>query len=206
MLTQCSFIFHSLATRSTMCCRFPQQKQSNSSRQHLSLRICKYCALHIYDYYTRYTTIMGISHSKVDDEKEEWEDRLTHVGTAVVKKLRTDHAHHHDKTWNITQSVMVGPIQQTPPVMTFTDEAWSEKINTQKWPENLPPAEWEKRHWHSDAFVDTMFDLMGKTTKWCDVMSLSPPIEEGYFWWKMLEALHKIAETAKGNKKKNQSL
>ena len=145
---------------------------------------------------------MGISHSKVDDEKEEWEDRLTHVGTAVVKKLRTDHAHHHDKTWNITQSVMVGPIQQTPPVMTFTDEAWSEKINTQKWPENLPPAEWEKRHWHSDAFVDTMFDLMGKTTKWCDVMSLSPPIEGGYFWWKMLEALHKIAETAKGNNNK----
>ena len=181
--------------------RFPQQKQSNSSRQHLSLRICKYCALHIYDYYTRYTTIMGISHSKVDDEKEEWEDRLTHVGTAVVKKLRADHAHHHDKTWNITQSAMVGPIQQTPPVMTFTDEAYSEKINTQKWPENPAPIVGAGRHWHSDAFVDTMFDLMGKTTKWCDVMSLSPPIEDGYFMWKMVEALHKIAETAKGNKK-----
>ena len=43
----------------------------------------------------------------------------------------------------------------------------------------------------------------GKTTKFCDLMSLAPPIEKGFFLTKMKEALLTIAETAKENDPKD---
>jgi len=133
---------------------------------------------------------MGNTHSKrklaTADGEKEWEDRLSHVGTAVYQDLRTKHAKYHDTMWNITESAMVGSLQQTPPATTFTDESMSEKLSNTR---------------HSDWLVDTMFDLMGKTTKWCDVMSLSPPVEDGYFFKRMKDSLQKIAETAKGKDK-----
>jgi len=120
------------------------------------------------------------------DEDEQWEKEaadnkeLSHVGKAVYHALRTNYAESRHHMWNITRSAMVGPLQQTPPAKVFT-----ENVNLTKEPE------------HSHTFVDELFGVMSKTTKWCDVMSLAPPTEKGYFLLKMKEALVTIAKTAK---------
>ena len=132
---------------------------------------------------------MGLFQSKLDSgSDDEWEPNvgslLSHVGEAVYQELRMKYSNYRHKMWNATLSAMVGPLQQTPSVKTFTDNLELTKD---------PP--------HSNGFVDKMFDVMSKTTKWCDFMSLAPPYEDGkddYFLKKMKEALKNIAGNAKG--------
>ncbi|OEU07264.1 hypothetical protein FRACYDRAFT_251375 [Fragilariopsis cylindrus CCMP1102] len=132
---------------------------------------------------------MGLFHSKLDSgSDDEWEpnvsSRLSHVGEAVYQELPMKYSKYRHKMWNATFSAMVGSLQQTPSVKTFTENLELTKD---------PP--------HSNGFVDKMFDVMSKTTKWCDFMSLAPPYEGGkddYFLKKMKEALKNVAGNAKG--------
>lgn len=128
---------------------------------------------------------MGSFQSKVDSASDdEWkpaQGSLSHIGEAVYQELRTNHSEQRHKMWNITRFAMVGALRQTPPAKVFTENVHLTKESQ-----------------HSDWFADEMFDLMSKTTKWCDIMSLGPP--DGVFLTKMKETLSKIAENAKGNK------
>jgi len=108
---------------------------------------------------------------------------LSHVGKAVYETLRTKHAKHHHTMWNVTQTAMIGSIHQTPPADTFTTTKASDKINN---PDQV------ECNW----LADKMCEIMSKTTKWCDVMSLAAP--DGYFREMFKTGLQNIARNAKG--------
>lgn len=106
---------------------------------------------------------------------------LTHVGEAVYQALRTKHAKHHHTMWNVTKTAMVGSLQQTPTVDVFTSPAASDAIQNET---------------HSNWFAENMSSLIGKTTKWCDVMSLAAP--DGFFREQFKIALATVAKNAVG--------
>jgi len=105
---------------------------------------------------------------------------LSYVGTAAYEVLRKKHGWVHNKLWNVTSGVVVGEIQQTPSV----NHAFYQKSNP--------------RENHSDWFPQKMADVISKTTKWCDIMSLGPP--DGIFIEKFKEALAVIHERVKDQK------
>jgi len=78
---------------------------------------------------------------------------------------------------------MIGSIHQTPSADTFTDEETSRQIDQ----EDQVSCNW---------LADKMCEIMSRTTKWCDVMSLAAP--DGYFRDQFKVALKKIADNAKG--------
>ena len=109
---------------------------------------------------------------------------LSHVGEAVYQVLRTKHAGHHHTMWNVTKSKMIGPLHQTPTEEVFSSKAASNAIHNET---------------HSNWFPHRMREIMEKTTKWCDVMSLAAP--DGYFRDQFKMALKTIAENAAGKDK-----
>mmetsp|Transcript_12409 Transcript_12409/g.19103 ORF Transcript_12409/g.19103 Transcript_12409/m.19103 type:complete len:118 (+) Transcript_12409:318-671(+) len=70
---------------------------------------------------------------------------------------------------------MIGCIQQTPNPSLFQSGG-------------------EVSKHHSNWFVDKMSDIMSKTSKWCDVMSLPAP--DGYFLEGFKKGLKKVSENS----------
>ncbi len=121
-------------------------------------------------------------HEKVKDNGPPIEDGsaedLSNVAKAAYDVLRTKHRSHHKSQWNVTKSVMVGSLHHTPDIkFVKTGE--------------------EPKEGHADWFAEKMCEIMSKTTKWCDVMSLAAP--DGYFLEQFKKALAAIAERNRGN-------
>jgi hypothetical protein len=114
---------------------------------------------------------------------EEVEDasavNLSYVGQAAYEILRKRHNLQHNKLWNVTSGTVVGQLHQTPL------SSW-QSVN------DPDPG-------HSDWFPIKMAEIMARTERWCDVMSLGPP--DGLFMEKFQEALTTIGERAAGSDK-----
>ncbi len=118
---------------------------------------------------------------KKDDESsgdELWDEDavgLTHVGEAVHKVLARHHSHYHHKMWNVTSGKVVGSIHQTP--MNVWGCCKDPKENNDDW------------------FPEKMGEIIGRTERWCDIMSLGPP--DGKFMTEFKAAIEKLAERSK---------
>lgn len=99
---------------------------------------------------------------------------LSHVGTAAYHALKKRHGWHHNNQWNVSSGKMVGDLQQTP-------------VNL--WNTTMEPTEGQD-NW----FPQKLYNIMIKTEKWCDLMSLGPP--DGVFLEKMKQALQMISYKA----------
>ncbi len=125
----------------------------------------------------------GLNDTRTEDngppiEDESAED-LSYIAKAAYDVLRTKHTSYHKSQWNVTKSVMVGSLHHTPDIkFVKTGEE--------------PPKEG-----HSNWFAEKMCEIMSKTTKWCDVMSLAAP--DGYFLEQFKKALKNIVEMNRGN-------
>jgi len=115
----------------------------------------------------------------LEENKEPTTDKsasnLSHVGYAAYEELRSKHAKRHKSQRNVTKSRMIGCIQQTPNPSLFQSGG-------------------EVSKHHSNWFVDKMSDIMSKTSKWCDVMSLPAP--DGYFLEGFKKGLKKVSENS----------
>lgn len=100
---------------------------------------------------------------------------LTHVGEAVHKVLARHHNNYHHKMWNVTRGKVVGSVHQTP--MNVWGSSKDPKKNNDDW------------------FPEKMAEIIGRTEKWCDIMSLGPP--DGKFMTDFKAAIEKIAERSK---------
>ena len=105
---------------------------------------------------------------------------LSHVGRATYEVLKTKHPSHQKSLWNVTKSKMVGNLLQTPTGSTF-------------WKSVEDPIEG-----HSNWFAEKMCDIMSKTTRWCDVMSLTAP--DGYFLYQIKKALKNVCGKNEGSR------
>lgn len=113
-----------------------------------------------------------------DNECEDSDAKeLSHVGQAAYEVLRKKHNRSHHSQWNVSQGQVVGQVHQTPL------DGWT---RTSEYPDKG----------HDDWFPAKMGEIMGRTTRWCDLMSLGPP--DGLFLEKIIEALHKIAKNSIG--------
>jgi hypothetical protein len=114
---------------------------------------------------------------------EEVEDasavNLSYVGQAAYEVLRKRHNLQHKKLWNVTSGSVVGQLHQTP-------------LSSWQGVSDPDPG-------HSDWFPLKMAEIMARTERWCDVMSLGPP--DGLFMEKFQEALTTIEERAAGSDK-----
>jgi hypothetical protein len=98
-------------------------------------------------------------------------EKLSYVGKAAYEVLRTKHPRQHHQLWNVTTGRVVGELQYTPL------HSWS--------------ASKDLTDGHDDWFPTKLADIIQRTTKWCDIMSLGPP--DGLFMTKFQEALHVLA-------------
>jgi hypothetical protein len=105
---------------------------------------------------------------KDDDAKH-----LSHVGMAAYEALRSKHGGQHHSLWNVTSGKVVGNIHQTPAL-----DYWSKSGDPDQG--------------HSDWFPEKMAEIMSRTERWCDVMSLGPP--DGLFMEKFQDALAVISK------------
>jgi len=112
--------------------------------------------------------------SSGDECKDRSSSKLSHVGTAAYEILRTKHKQHHHKLWNVTKARMVGDLQFTP------RDAFTRQMSV------------DPKEGHDDWFPERCRDMIGRTTSWCDVMSLAPP--DGRFMVAFKEALAMICE------------
>lgn len=112
---------------------------------------------------------------QADGQQVEDDDakNLSHVGTAAYEALRSKHGGQHHSLWNVTSGKVVGQIHQTPAL--------------NYWTKNSDP-----ESGHSDWFPEKMAEIMSRTERWCDVMSLGPP--DGMFMEKFQDALALIAK------------
>jgi len=100
---------------------------------------------------------------------------LSHVGDAVHKVLGRHHYHHHHTMWNVTSGSIVGSVDDTP------KNVW----NTAENPENG----------NDDWFPEKMKDIITRTERWCDIMSLGPP--DGKFLTAFQDSLRILADRSK---------
>jgi hypothetical protein len=100
---------------------------------------------------------------------------LTHVGEAVHKVLARHHNRYHHKMWNVTSGKVVGSVHQTP---------------RNVWGSSKDPKEN-----NDDWFPEKMAEMIGRTERWCDIMSLGPP--DGKFMTEFKAAIEKLAERSK---------
>ncbi len=112
--------------------------------------------------------------------------KLSYIGKAAYDALKYKHAWHHKVQWNVTSGKTVGSIHQTPSASVFNKTIDPTPIGHDEW------------------FPEKMSDIMKKTTKFCDIMSLGPP--DGLFMDKMKEGLYSIAETSKTYATKEQPI
>jgi len=100
---------------------------------------------------------------------------LSHVGQAAYECLRNKHFQYHHQLWNVTNGRVVGNLHQTPI-------------------EAFPGHPTGGEDGHDDWFPEKMAEIVGRTQKWCDVLSLGPP--DGLFMERFKVALGQIVETA----------
>jgi len=117
----------------------------------------------------------------VDTKEDDGVNGLSHVGHAAYEVLNTKHAKYQTAMWNLTFDKMIGSLHHTPLSDVYREATYQESL--------LDNQE------HSNWFPEKMCQIMSKTTKWCDVMSLSPP--DGYFRDQFKIALKNICDTAK---------
>jgi hypothetical protein len=98
-------------------------------------------------------------------------EKLSYVGKAAYEVLRTKHPRQHHQLWNVTTGRVVGGLQYTP------IHSW--------------PATKDLLDGHDDWFPAKLAEIIKRTTKWCDIMSLGPP--DGLFMTKFQDALHVLA-------------
>ena len=91
--------------------------------------------------------------------KDSLTDKLSYVGKAAYDILRKKHSWFHHMLWNVTTGKMVGSLQQTP----AADAIWKTKGHPSGG--------------HLDWFPEKLKEIMIKTTAWCNLMSLGPPME-----------------------------
>lgn len=113
------------------------------------------------------------SGDEVDDKDAA---HLSHVGLAAYEVLRSKHNRSHKSQWNVTHGKVVGALDQTP------QDGWT---RTKEYPSV-----------HDEWFPIKMGEIMSRTQKWCDLLSLSPP--DGLFLDKIIEALHTVAKNSIG--------
>jgi len=106
-------------------------------------------------------------------------DKLSYVGKAAYEILRTRYSQYYETLWNVTTGRIVGDLNYTPKGL---------------FPELEDPPEG-----HDDWFPCKMYDLIVKTEKWCDIMSLSAP--DGMFMEKFHEALKFLVEKPRDREK-----
>ncbi len=106
--------------------------------------------------------------------------KLSYVGDAAYSILRTKHAWHHHKLWNVTSGKIIGSLHQTPRAAVFRRD-------------------FDPKEGHDDWFPEKMYEIMIRTKVFCDIMSLGPP--DGLFMTKFQEALKVIAENATNSPK-----
>ena len=115
---------------------------------------------------------------------EEVEDNdaknLSHIGEAAYDVLRKWHGRQHHKLWNVTSGEVVDELHQTP-------------RNT--WEQTRDPEDN-----HDDWFAEKMGEILSRTERWADVLSLAPP--DGLFMTKFQEALQVICDRAAVQEKK----
>lgn len=98
-------------------------------------------------------------------------EELSSIGRAVYDKLWKVHRRHKKESWNLTKSAVVGRLWNTPRE-AFTENRTKEVSSTvtaSSCP-SQPHDEWLPRQ---------MGDIIARTTKWCDITSLTPP--DGFF-------------------------
>lgn len=117
------------------------------------------------------------SDGEVEDDDAE---PLSYVGMAVYEVLRTRYHRQHHSLWNVTSGKVIGQLHHTP-LSIFQDVK--------------DPAEG-----HSDWFPSKMGEIIARTERWCDIMSLGPP--DGLFIEKFCEALTTICERAATSERK----
>lgn len=100
---------------------------------------------------------------------------LTHVGEAVHQVLGRHHNRYHHKMWNVTRGKVVGSVHQTP--MNVWESCQDPKKNNDDW------------------FPEKMAEIIARTQRWCDIMSLGPP--DGKFMTEFKGAIEKLAERSK---------
>jgi hypothetical protein len=105
---------------------------------------------------------------------------LSHVGLAAYVCLRTFYSEHHHSLWNVTRGRIVGELHQTP------KKAFDQGLD-QKTPHPDGSNDW---------FPQIMGEILSRTTKWADVLSLGPP--DGRFMTAFQQALVKVNESAAG--------
>lgn len=109
---------------------------------------------------------------------------LSHVGMAAYDCLRKRHNRQHHKLWNVTSGAVVGELHQTPRA------EYAFRLDQD------PPVG------HDDWFPAKIGEIMARTERWCDLMSLGPP--DGLFLEHIQSALKTICQRAQttGNKVK----
>jgi phosphatidylserine/phosphatidylglycerophosphate/cardiolipin synthase-like enzyme len=112
--------------------------------------------------------------SSGDETTDASADALSYVGTAAYDVLRKHHNHHHHELWNVTTGKIIGEVHQTP------KDAWSRNDSQD------PAAS------HDDWFPEKMGEIIARTDRWCDVMSLAPP--DGLFLVSFKKALATICQ------------
>jgi hypothetical protein len=116
--------------------------------------------------------------SSGDEVEDKDAEHLSHVGKAAYEVLRTKHNRSHKSQWNVTHGKVVGELDQTP------KDGWKRKS--------------EYKGVHDDWFPTKMGEIMSRTQKWCDLLSLSPP--DGIFLDKIIESLYTVAKNSIGKK------
>jgi hypothetical protein len=125
-----------------------------------------------------------------DDKKEEIDGvdvvdpeavHLSYIGKAAYEVLRTEHSEHHNILWNAALGSVVGEVHQTP-----NHELFTANVNS------IDP-----REHHSDWLPEKMAEILSRTEKWADILSLAPP--DGLFMEEMQKALATVAIRARDN-------
>jgi len=98
---------------------------------------------------------------------------LSYVGLAALNELNTTFPQYESRLWDVTSGKIIGDVQYTP------RDFW----NSSTLPGN-----------HSDWFPERMGEIVGLTTDFCDLMSLSPP--DGKFLEEIRKGLKTIANGA----------
>jgi phosphatidylserine/phosphatidylglycerophosphate/cardiolipin synthase-like enzyme len=116
-----------------------------------------------------------------DGSTQEAEDRsaehLSYVGMAAYKALRRKHFRHHHTMWNVTSGVVVGNVHATP------RGTWEKE------------ASFDHPERHDEFLPETIGEILSRTRKWCDFLSLDPP--DGLFLEHIKKALKILANRAK---------
>ncbi len=97
-------------------------------------------------------------------------NRLTPIGQAAYRALQKRHGRHKQESWNLTESKMIGNLWNTP-----RDAFSTLALKPGEYPCPLDGRVSCPSQLHDDWFPQQLGGLISRTTRWCDILSLSPP-------------------------------